>query len=211
VVSISKSDRYFLKSFLYRKFPYDTGYLDLYNCFDYYETCCYKLLECDGIFHPITLLSREEINIISNYINKYNDKDYGQEMLIYYDMLKVIIRILIKYQDLKVRKTFWNFEKKLDSNEQFIKGFLLLNIPEYCSELGLCDCFIYYQNLCSEILENGKLDSPLKILTINQKKKINSCIDEYKNDEFGKELLEYYLVLKTVIEILKTYCKEDCM
>jgi len=160
-----------------------------------------KVRLCYHIFH----------DEIYNYIEKSKNSIDFQGILIYCYSLNLIVELVLKYQGIKIIG-FGNYlDNDLNANQLFFKGFLLKKYPECSCELKLNNYFKYYHDLCDEALQKGELKGSLEELTNEQKKMIEEYIEKHKDKEKGIDLAEYYLVLKTVIEILKTYYKEDCV
>jgi len=219
-VYISDSEKCILHSFLFISEPEDLDDLYLMFSHEYYCGYAYSLYYGRNRLDFIRWLPNRDIRLIENYISDHHGDKEGRGMAIYYGMLQLVISMLIKYQTCKGDKKSAVFIKgklgksiieKCNSYQLFLHGFLLRRFPECTEELELYDCFLYYYRLCNGVLADGKLSKILEELTNEQKKTIEEYIEKHKDEEKGIDLAEYYLVLKTVIEILKTYYKEDCV
>lgn len=99
----------------------------------------------------------------------------------------------------------------LNRNERrLIKIWYDMRYPPGTYDLNLCIVFSYYAGFCSQLLWGHKsVGFKLYPLSEEEKLAIENYIEKIKDTSEGRELENYYYLLKIVINILQTYYDDD--
>ena len=98
----------------------------------------------------------------------------------------------------------------MKEDKNFVNMFYKTKYPRDTHKLELDSCFDYYNGLCHQFLKNKKnLPHPIIPIEDKIKNKIENYISINKENEYGKEIINYYNMLQQAIIILYKHYKDD--
>lgn len=95
----------------------------------------------------------------------------------------------------------------MNKEEKYLlKSFIEWRYPKESSNWNLNLIFDYYVGICTKALKDiKKIGFSINRLEEDDEKRILDFIEENYDDDSGKEMLNYYYLLKLVINILSKY------
>ncbi len=93
---------------------------------------------------------------------------------------------------------------------KLIKKFLNMRYPSGTHELDLDLCFDYYNSMCIQLLwRSRKLTTKLIDFNLEKEEKIKRFISQNHNNQDGKDMEEYCLMIQDIMKILHKYYNND--
>ncbi len=98
----------------------------------------------------------------------------------------------------------------LKEEKKYIKKFLDMRYPSGTHELDLDLCFDYYNSMCIQLLwRKRKLTTKLIDFNLEKEDEIKRFIRQNRNNQDGKDMEEYCLMIQNIMKILHKYYNND--
>lgn len=94
--------------------------------------------------------------------------------------------------------------------KKYIKKFLNMRYPGGTHDLDLDLCFDYYNSMCLQLLwRTRKLTAKLIDFNLEEENKIKKFISQNHNNQDGKDMEIYCLMIQNIVKILHKYYNDD--